>query len=61
MGAEMTPEIKYELWKNDVIQAARELVKAGKGVGSGSTGLMALANYHDAQRRIWDVMEREPK
>lgn len=55
----MTPEIKYELWKNDVIQAARELVKSAKGVGR--TGLIALADYHDAQRRIWDVMEREPK
>lgn len=55
----MTPEIKYELWKNAVIQAARELVKAGKGVGE--TGLMAIAAYHDAQRRLWEAVEREPK
>ncbi len=55
----MTPEIKYELWKNSVVQAARELVAAGKGFGK--TGLMAVASYHDAQRLLWEVVEREPR
>ena len=59
MGADMTPEIKYDLWKNAVIQAAREVVMTGKGVGK--TGLLALAQYHDAQRHLWETVEREPK
>lgn len=55
----MTPEIKYELWKNAVITAARELHKAATAVGT--TGIQALDTYNEAHHKLWAVMDREPK
>jgi hypothetical protein len=55
----MKPEIEYELWKNSVISAARELYRTANQVASG--GLDALAAYNDAHHKLWDVMEREPQ
>ena len=55
----MKPEIKYELWKNDVVQRARELHKAALGVGR--NGIQALEDLHAAQKLLWNVLEREPE
>jgi hypothetical protein len=55
----MKQEIRYELWKNEVITRARELHAAAKGVGV--SGIAAIDVYHDAHKRLWHVLEREPK
>jgi hypothetical protein len=55
----LTPEIRYELWKNDVIQRARELYQTAQGVGH--TGILAIDLYNAAHHRLWEVFEREPK
>jgi hypothetical protein len=55
----MKSEIKYELWKNSVIEAARALHKAAHGVGV--TGIRALDTYNEAHHKLWEVMAREPK
>ncbi len=54
----MKPEIKYELWKNDVVQAARDLFNSAKQVGT--TGIAALDAYTVLHHKLWEVMEREP-
>jgi hypothetical protein len=54
----MTPEIKYELWKNDVVQRARELYAAANAVGK--KGIAGMDDYHQAHKMLWNVLEREP-
>lgn len=55
----VTPELRYELWKNQVLQRARELHKAALGVGK--NGIQALDDYHAAHKLLWNVLEREPE
>lgn len=53
----MNPD-KYDFWKNEVVQAAREIVITKKGV---LTGFLPFLSYIDAQQRLWDKVENEPK